>query len=135
MTNSYDRVDPKYDNAKSQGECAGSSSADRRVFQRVPFFRAVTIVVLPDVRAIDARTQDISLCGVGVSSMATFRNGQNVEVVFRLPDPKTEVREERVPGRVINIMADSDSNRVGIEFLKPLQESTFPALVRAVSRL
>jgi hypothetical protein len=58
-----------------------------------------------------------------------------VVVAFRLTDPRLGVVEERVTGRVANLVADDDANRVGVEFSEPLHPSTYPALSRAVARL
>jgi c-di-GMP-binding flagellar brake protein YcgR len=111
------------------------ASSDRRAFVRVPYLKPVIVTVPPDRRKIEASSLNISLGGVGLACQASFRKGQVLVVTFRLSDPKRGVVEESVTGRVMNLVADSDGNRVGVEFVEPLQHSTFPALVRAVERL
>ena len=87
------------------------------------------------MRLIEASSLNISLGGVGLACQSAFRKGQVIIVTFRLHDPKLGVVEERVTGKVVNLIADVDGNRVGVEFIAPLQHTTFPALFRAVERL
>jgi c-di-GMP-binding flagellar brake protein YcgR len=108
---------------------------DRRNYTRVPFHKSVTVEALPDGPTIEARTIDISLGGVGITCRAAFSKGQSLAVVFRLDDRKLGACVERVPGRVVNLVADEGCNRVGVEFAESLHEAKFPALSRAVARL
>lgn len=110
-------------------------AAERRVYVRVPFHKPVTVWAPPDPRPVEARTLDISLGGVGVACRASFRRGQVVVVGFRLTDPRRGAVEERVTGRVANLVADEDGNRVGVEFAEPIHPAAYPALARAVERL
>jgi hypothetical protein len=101
----------------------------------VPFLKPVTVWAPPDGPPVEARTVDISLGGVGLACRASFRKGQVVVVAFRLNDPRRGPVEERVTGRVANLVADDDGNRIGVEFAEPLHASAHPALTRAVERL
>jgi c-di-GMP-binding flagellar brake protein YcgR len=123
-------VSASYDGGSRQGQ-----AVERRLYVRVPFLKPVRVWAPPEDRPVEARTLDISLGGVGITCRAAFRKGQVVIIGFRLTDPRLGTVEERVTGRVANLQADDDSNRVGIEFSEPIHPSVFPALARAVGRL
>lgn len=113
-----------------------STIAERRTYVRVPFMKAVELTVHVANQTVEARTIDISLGGVGIITQGgVIVAGQFVTVAFRLHDARLGVRVERVAGRVANFRADLDGNRVGVEFMAPLNEAEYPALVRAVEQL
>ncbi len=94
---------------------------ERRNYVRVPFLHPITIALSPDGRPIDASSIDISLGGVGLSSRGSFQKGDVVIVTFRVKDPRLGFVSEHVSGRIVNFVADFDENRIGVEFLEPLQ--------------
>jgi c-di-GMP-binding flagellar brake protein YcgR len=102
---------------------------NKRRYERVSCLCDVTVSVLPGGTAIAARCLDLSLGGVGLITQNTFQTGQVVALTFFLKDAtKKEVRE-RVTGRVVHLRADVDANRIGVEFLEPLQGSQCPVLM------
>jgi c-di-GMP-binding flagellar brake protein YcgR len=112
-----------------------NANAERRNYLRVPFSQDVSVVGPAPSKPVSARTLDISLGGVGVYCSMSFARELRVSVVFRLRGPGDAVVEESVPGRVVSLSADDRGNRIGIEFLEPLQPGRFPVLSRVVARL
>jgi hypothetical protein len=110
---------------------------EKRAYERVPFFCPVLIAPKPGGISAEARTVDVSIGGVGMVCSGTMvvRPGANVEVTFRLTDPKKGPCEEVVVGRVVNLVADPNGCRIGVEFLEPLRPDTHPRLFRKVDRL
>jgi c-di-GMP-binding flagellar brake protein YcgR len=124
-----------FDRVATPPQTAGPSGAERRSFVRVPFHKAVTVYEPPKGPRVEARTLDVSLGGVGLMCREALPRGRAVVVVFILNDPRLGAREEHVPGKVVHLAADVDSNRLGVEFDEPVRASAFPALARAVARL
>ena len=59
---------------------------------------------------------------------AVFTPGQQVSIVFHLPDTTLKKKiDVEVTGRVVNLNADVDANRIGVEFLEPLGASQRPS--------
>jgi c-di-GMP-binding flagellar brake protein YcgR len=110
-------------------------AAERRNYIRVPFFQDVSVVGPSPARPVSARTLDISLGGVGIYCAASFARGLAVNVVFRLQSGSRGIVEESIPGRVVSLTADDGGNRIGIEFLEPLQPGRYPVLSRVVAQL
>jgi c-di-GMP-binding flagellar brake protein YcgR len=107
----------------------------RRKYERVGFLCRVDVADAPGGRAVPGSTIDISLGGVGITIRSAFQVGATVEVAFFLKDRAGADAVERVPGRVARFDADPDGNRLGVEFLEPLQAARFPVLTRRVERL
>jgi c-di-GMP-binding flagellar brake protein YcgR len=105
-----------------------------RRYERVPFFAEVTLRTAGNARLLPARTIDLSLGGVGLVTKTALERGTPVTVVFSIPDAGGR-RTTEIIGRVVSLNADSDANRVGIEFLEPLSASRAPALVNRLQRL
>ncbi len=76
-----------------------------------------------------AQAIDLSLGGVGAVTSAVFSPGQMVTVTFFHRDPTHGEMVDRVLGQVTNFSADVDANKLGIQFLQPLNEAEHPALV------
>ncbi|HZU36820.1 MAG TPA: PilZ domain-containing protein [Gemmataceae bacterium] len=108
---------------------------ERRRYERVNFFCRVGLTTLPGAPVREGRSTDISLGGVGLTTGGQFAVGQPVTVTFYLRDPRQGEVQDQVPGRVVNLKADMDGNRLGVEFLEPLDERRHPLLVRKVLSL
>src|SRR5262249_39494719 len=98
----------------------------RRRYERVPFFADVTLRALPNGPSVPARTLDLSLGGVGLVTGAAFTPGQSVSVIFDLVDAAKRSTKFEVVGRVVNLNADLDANRLGVEFVEPLSAANTP---------
>lgn len=107
----------------------------RRRYERVAFFCPVTVVVLPDGPAMQGRTFDISLGGVGVTTQRMLERGQSVRVRFHFQRGADVPVDEDVMGQVAYSRADEDGDRVGIEFLQPVSESISPMLAYKLNNL
>jgi c-di-GMP-binding flagellar brake protein YcgR len=107
----------------------------RRRFERVPFFCDVALTVLPDGPTIAAHSVDISLGGVGMTIPSAVEPGRTVMLAFTLRRTSGGNAVNRVSGRVARCDADSDGNRLGVEFLEPLSESTSPQLVERIMKI
>jgi len=102
---------------------------ERRSYERVGFHCRVAVAVRPGAVPIEARSMDLSLGGAGIATAAPLEVGQTVVLTFILRDGRQQEVRDQVQGRVVNLKADLDCNRVGVEFLEPLHESKHPALV------
>jgi c-di-GMP-binding flagellar brake protein YcgR len=105
---------------------------ERRRFERRSFFAAVKIEAASGP-SIEARSDSISLGGVGLLSPTPLARGEGVELTIRIPGGAGT--EERVSGRVASLRSDDDCAIIGVEFSSPLDRRSTPALVRAVERL
>jgi c-di-GMP-binding flagellar brake protein YcgR len=108
---------------------------ERRRYERAPFFADVTLRALPNGPSAAARTLDLSLGGVGLVSGAAFTPGQLVNVVFYLVDAAKRSVKVEVVGRVVNLNAETDANRIGVEFVDPLSASKTPELVNRLQKI
>jgi c-di-GMP-binding flagellar brake protein YcgR len=113
------------------------SSHERRVYERVPFFKPVGLSAPPEGKGIDVRSFDISLGGVGlVCPRGVGLNlGASVAVTFQLTDPRRGPVIERVMGRVVHLRPGADACHVGVEFIEPVHPTTYPGLSRVIERL
>ena len=107
---------------------------ERRRYERVNLFCRVTLAGPEGGRAFEGSTVDISLGGVGVISSASYAIGAGVAVTFHLSDQNGREAPCRVLGRVASLRADTEVNRIGIEFQEPLREAAQPLLVRKILR-
>jgi c-di-GMP-binding flagellar brake protein YcgR len=106
-----------------------------RRYERTGFLCRVDLATGPNSPRIPGQSIDISLGGVGIMTQAAFEAGQMLTITFFLKNAaQKEVRNQAV-GRVVNLKADVDANRLGVEFLEPLQESKQPELVRRLLRI
>jgi len=101
----------------------------RRRYERVPFFCPLQLTALKGGAVIQGSALDISLGGVGLTSLAALPRGEPVAVRFLFTHEKNGIYEE-VLGKVAYTKSDEDGNRIGIEFLEPLQEAAYPMLTR-----
>ena len=110
---------------------------ERRVYERVPFFRPVDLSVPPDAPSIEARSFDVSLGGVGLAVPAgrAVPVGTAVAVTFHLTDRRRGAFDERILGRVVHARSEADCTRVGIEFAEPVHPSAYPGLSRVIGQL
>lgn len=107
---------------------------NRRRYERKPFFRPVRLTILPDEADVSANTFDISIGGIGAISDVWLERGTNLRVRFTLKDKQSGQCIEDVLGRVAYTRADESGNHIGVEFLKIIDESTHPALFKAMNR-
>jgi c-di-GMP-binding flagellar brake protein YcgR len=108
----------------------GWNMREQRRYERVAFFCPIRLTILPDGPDLPANSFDISIGGVGLVAPISLERGQDVVVHFRLKNPRRELVEESVLGRVAYARADEDGNRIGIEFLRTLQPESHPLLAR-----
>jgi c-di-GMP-binding flagellar brake protein YcgR len=108
---------------------------ERRSYERVGFLCRVALAVRPGAPPLEARSVDLSMGGAGIVTSAALQVGQTVGLTFFLKDARQQEVRDQVQGRVVNLKADLDCNRVGVEFLEPLHESKNPALVRKLLAL
>jgi c-di-GMP-binding flagellar brake protein YcgR len=87
--------------------------------------------------AVEGRTMDISLGGVGLSCPVSpaIRLGESIAVIFRLVQPHSDPVEERLLGRVAWARAEVDYCLIGVEFLEPVHPVSHPAVTRLIERL
>lgn len=107
----------------------------QRRCERVAFFCPVKLSVLPDGPTIQASSFDISLAGIGLIASVFIERGKDVRVHFNMKNGSNETTEENVLGRVAYSRADENGNRLGIEFLETIRESTQPVLTRKLYSL
>jgi c-di-GMP-binding flagellar brake protein YcgR len=112
-----------------------STTQNARCYQRVTFLRGATIRRPSVGAAIEARTVDISIGGVGLVAPKPLTVGEVVTDEFPLEGPDRRALVEGVAGRVVHSAFDLDGYKVGVEFLEPLSHRSSPELSRAVERL
>jgi c-di-GMP-binding flagellar brake protein YcgR len=110
-----------------------ASPIERRRYERVPFFVDVVLRTAESGRLLQARTIDFSLGGVTLTTSAALVPGEDVTMIFAIPNAGSQETTEIV-GRVVGFSADVDANRVGVEFLEPLSASRSPELVSRLLR-
>ncbi|MGD0897144.1 MAG: PilZ domain-containing protein [Thermoguttaceae bacterium] len=108
---------------------------ERRRYERVALFRPLHLAVLPDGPVVPGSSFDISIGGVGVATELVLEPGQAVRVRFHFQDGPHGGTDEEVLGQVAYTRVDEAGNRMGIEFLSTIQESTQPRLLRTLSSL
>jgi hypothetical protein len=109
--------------------------ADKRRFERVPFFAEVAVSLPAGEHLIDARSIDISLSGIGLVCPMPLPVGMSVSVTVRLGSDERLIEEGPVVGRVVNLRLDDDAAIVGVEFTPVLSRSLAPGLVRTIEKL
>jgi c-di-GMP-binding flagellar brake protein YcgR len=105
------------------------SGIERRRFVRVPFYASVKVTP-SDGRAIEARSFDISVGGVGLIGTPAPGVGQVIQMEFSVVVRPGVVTVEAVLGRVMHVK-DIGATALGVEFLDPLDDRT-PALLGKV---
>ncbi len=108
---------------------------DRRRYERVQFLCEVELTALSNGSPVQARSLDISLGGVGLITQTSFEPGQIIALAFHLKDTRGREVVEKVVGKVVHLRADADGNRVGVEFLEPLHDSTQPRLMAKLEKI
>ncbi|MBN1394415.1 MAG: PilZ domain-containing protein [Pirellulales bacterium] len=108
---------------------------ERRRYARMAFFCPVRLSALPNGGPVAANTFDISIGGVGLAAPVSLERGVDVRVRFIMKNDSGELVEEEVLGRVAYTQADEDGNRIGIEFLEVVSESSHPMLTRKLNSL
>lgn len=106
-----------------------------RRYERVPFFCRVGLSTPAGPGPVAAQAFDISVGGVGVSTRVGLQTGDAVTVTFYLKNRSQQEVLEQVMGRVANVRADEDGNRLGIEFLSPIRDATHPLLMQRIVNL
>ena len=108
----------------------GTNAMDKRRYERVGFLCRVVLAALPNGPHSEGRATDLSLGGAGILTPCTLRRGRPSAVTFFLRDRSQKEVKSQVVGRVVNLRADVDVNRIGVEFLEPLNEVKHPTLVK-----
>ncbi len=104
----------------------------QRRYQRVAFFREVTLRMSASGETLSAHSFDASLGGVGLVTMVFLERGEAVGVGFHLKNVDGQPVVEEVLGRIAYCRADESGNLVGVEFVKPVQSATYPELTRTL---
>jgi c-di-GMP-binding flagellar brake protein YcgR len=125
---------------KHGGNChfslhGGRSMFQQRRYERVAFFCPLHLTVQPDGPTVPGRSFDVSLGGVGICAGVLLERGQTVRIRFHLHNGSTKYIDEDIMGRVAYCRADEEGNRMGIEFLETIRETTQPALARKLNSL
>ena len=107
----------------------------KRVCDRVPFYCDVRVAVRSGRRRLSACAVDLSRGGVGIMVAGAFQRGDAVEVTFLLKDARQKVFEERVWGRVAHFRAETEVNRIGVEFEEPDALKVCPEVSRRLNRI
>ncbi len=108
---------------------------ERRRYERVAWFAPVQLTILPNGPVIAARSFDLSRGGVGVVADGLQERGQTLYVRFFFQNGSGNPMHEDVLGRVAYSLADEDGERLGIEFIEPIQETTNPLLTQKLESL
>jgi c-di-GMP-binding flagellar brake protein YcgR len=108
---------------------------ERRRYERVAFFCPMHVTVMPDGIAVPARSFDISIGGVGLTTQIELKRGDTILARFHLRNGGVEEIDEEVMGRVAYCQADENGNRIGVEFCATIQESKQPALAHKINNL
>jgi len=108
---------------------------EQRRYQRVNFFCPLHLTALQSGITVPGRCFDISIGGVGMTTGISLERGQMVRVRFHLHSDAGKVLDEDILGRVAYCQSQEDDNRLGVEFLETVRESTQPALTRAINHL
>jgi len=101
----------------------------------VPFFCPLHLTVLPRGPTLPANSFDLSLGGVGLCAEIFLERGQEVLLQFHFHSNSQNVVDEEIFGRVAYSRADEDGNRIGVEFLELLHDSTYPRLSQALNKV
>jgi hypothetical protein len=108
---------------------------EQRRYQRVNFFCPLHLTALQSGITVPGRCFDISIGGVGMTTGISLERGQMVRVRFHLHSDAGKVLDEDILGRVAYCQAQDEGNRLGIEFLDVVHESTQPLLNRTINQL
>jgi c-di-GMP-binding flagellar brake protein YcgR len=108
---------------------------ERRRYERVACFIPVQLTVLPSGPVLQARSFDISRGGVGVMAEKLLERGQAVSIRVHFSNGSPDGADEDVLGRIAYARADEDGDRIGVEFISPIQESITPMLAKKLESL
>jgi hypothetical protein len=108
---------------------------DRGRFERVPFFTALTLTLLPGGPSVEGRTIDISLGGVGLSCPEALAPGSFVSLAFRLRHRSHGEVVEQLFGRITHARSDEAGTTLEVQFLPPPDERSSPVLVRTLGQV
>src|SRR4051794_10333323 len=103
-----------------------------RRYERVSFLCKLELIPQPHGSALEAHSIDVSLGGVGAVFDANLEPGQLLSVVFCGKDAEGDEWKEEILGRAVHFRAEVDINKIGIQFLQPLNELEHPRLMRKV---
>lgn len=108
---------------------------EQRRYERKAFYCSLQLTVLPNGPLVCGRAFDISVGGVGIVSESSLNRGQAVRLHFRIRNAEHEWVQEDIVGRVAYVRSDEGGNRIGIEFLEVIRESTSPVLAQTLNNL
>ena len=112
----------------------GQIMLGERRYERVPFFCPLELTVLPNGPTVPGNSFDVSMGGIGVAAEIWLDRGEEVRVRLHFKNGSHEPILEDILGRVANSRADEDGNRIGIEFLATVRESTQPTLMQTLNK-
>jgi hypothetical protein len=113
----------------------GLASIDLRRYERVAFYCRLQLTVLPNGPVGPGNSFDISIGGVGITTALLLECGQQVSIRFYLHNGRSEEVHADVLGQVAYCQSDENGNRVGVEFLAPIQNATQPVLAKKINSL
>jgi hypothetical protein len=107
----------------------------RRRYERVAFFCPLEVTALSSGQTVPGTSFDITVAGVGLTSGVLLERGETVRLRFHLRNGSHNQTNEDILGRVAYANADEDGNRLGVEFLELVNDTTHPALAHALAKL
>jgi c-di-GMP-binding flagellar brake protein YcgR len=108
---------------------------DKRRYVRVNFFCEMTVTPMPEGKPRPASSIDLSLGGVGLYANYSLDRDKIVQIEFHLRDEKHREFVERVMGKVAYSRSDEDGTRIGVEFLKIINDTDTPVLAKRLQKL
>jgi c-di-GMP-binding flagellar brake protein YcgR len=108
---------------------------EKRRYARLNFFCDLTVTPLPNGKPRPANSVDLSLGGVGICAEYSLNRDQIVQIDFHLRDENHQETIEQIIGKVAYSRSDEDGTRIGVEFMKPIQESDNPVLAMRLQNL
>jgi hypothetical protein len=103
---------------------------DRRRFERVPFFTALTLSFMRGRPYVEGRTIDVSLGDVGLSCPEALSPGSFVSLAFRLRLRSHGEVVEQLIGRITRARSDEAGTTLVVKIIKTPNERSPPVLVR-----
>jgi c-di-GMP-binding flagellar brake protein YcgR len=108
---------------------------ENRRYARLNFFCELRVTPMPNGKPMPASSIDLSAGGVGLYANYSLNREQLVQIDFHLRDEKHREVVESVLGKVAYARSDEDGTRIGVEFLKTIQEADYPALAKRLQEL
>lgn len=103
---------------------------ENRQFPRLGLVCNLTVTPMPNGKSLPATSVDISRGGMGFYVNVPLNRDQIVQIDIPLKDEDRSNVVERVVGKVVYARSYWEGTRVGVEFLKTIEESSHPVLAK-----